>query len=65
MPTEQYLDVLARERDTRWRNGGLDILYRPHSRIVVHERSLEAEVTKRLALAAGYEGHADRSADLG
>lgn len=65
MPTEQYLDVLSQGRDTRWRDGGLDILYRPHPRIVVHGRSLEAEVTKRLALAAGYEVRADRSADLG
>ncbi|WP_435930131.1 XdhC family protein [Dryocola sp. BD613] len=54
-PQSQSLQSILPEREPGWNGEFFDTSYRPCARVVIYGRSIEAEMTARLAQAAGYE----------
>lgn len=64
-PAQQTLQSLAHGVGTGWKGQRFEVGYRPCTRVLILGRSAEAEVTARLAQAAGYEVHASDGAEPG
>lgn len=63
-PRTQRLDVDAPDEETGWQEEDFVIRYRPATRVIIFGRSVEAEMTAKLAETAGYDVHIDDGSRL-
>jgi len=63
-PPSQTLQSIVPCRETGRNGEFFDTAYRPCARVVIYGRSIEAEMTARLAQAAGYDVHINESTSL-
>ncbi|MCT4717220.1 XdhC family protein [Enterobacteriaceae bacterium H18W14] len=54
-PQLQTLQCIVPDGETGWSGECFDVCYRPCTRVVIYGRSVEAEVTAKLAQAVGYD----------
>lgn len=57
VPHTQTLRYIPGQCKTRWHEDGFEISYRPAVRLLIHGNTVEAQATRELAQAAGYEIH--------
>lgn len=63
-PRTQTLHSGAADEETGWREDTFVITYRPATRVIIFGRSVEADMTAKLADTAGYDVHIDDGSRL-
>lgn len=63
-PHSQTLQIGTPEGETGWERDAFVMHYRPVTRVIIFGRSVEAEITAKLADAAGYDVHIDDGSRL-
>lgn len=63
-PGSRTLQIVMPEGETGWEEDEFVVQYRPATRVIIFGRSVEAEMTAKLAEAAGYDVHIDDGSRL-
>lgn len=63
-PHSRTLQISASAGETGWEEDEFVISYRPATRVIIYGRSVEADMTAKLADAAGYDVHIDDGSRL-
>lgn len=63
-PRSRTLQIVMPEGETGWEEDEFVVQYRPATRVIIFGRSVEAEMTAKLAEAAGYDVHIDDGSRL-
>ena len=64
IPNSQTLQIGKPDGETGWERDAFVVHYRPVTRVIIFGRSVEAEITAKLADAAGYDVHIDDGSRL-